>query len=119
MYPFRILAGNSGLFTALTSNRKIKAFISILAELFNGNVLSDLHTVSDLYAHGSDHVHFGLDQLFFQLIRRHSVSQHTARPVILLKDGRFISFIRQIVRAGKSRRPGADDRDLFVKMAFQ
>ena len=86
--------------SALTANSNVKCLIPLCAKFVQSNIPSHFYTGSDFYAHFFDNINFCLHHVFFQLERRNSIDQHTAGFLILLKNGRLITFFSQIERTG-------------------
>ena len=112
-----LLSGDSGLASALASDRNVESLVALFPELGNRNVLSHFNSSFDFNAHFLHHVDFCLNNVFFELEAWNSVNEHTSGNLVFLENSRAIAFFRQVERARKSSRASADNRDFLLKLA--
>ena len=91
-----ILTRDSRKSSALTSDSNIEGLVALLAKLIYRDVLSDLDSRLDLNTHLTHDIDFSVNDVFFKLVRRNSVCQHSAGKLVLLKDCRIIAHLCKV-----------------------
>ncbi len=104
----RIFTGNTGEPAALHSDSDIEAFVTLLAQLLNGNIFPDFHTAFDLDTHLADHIDFRVEDIFFQPVARDAVDEHTAGFFFFFKNGHRVAVLPQEIGGRQSGRTGTD-----------
>ena len=112
-----ILARNSGFSTALTANRNVESFVSLLTELLNRNIFSNFNASFNLNAHFFHDIDFSLNDIFFEFETWNSVNKHTASNLVFLENSRAIAFFGKVERTRKTSRTATDNRNLLLKFA--
>ncbi len=115
LYALCILPGNAGLSSALQTDGEIERLIPLLAQLRNGDILSDLNAAPKFHAHLTQHIDLGAQHILLQAEIRNAVHQHAAGLLLLLKNGDVVSAFPQIVCAGHAGRAGTDHCHLIFR----
>ena len=112
-----ILARNTGEAAALAADGNIKGLKALLAQLVERHITTDLHAIAELSTHQANNFDLGLDNILLQLKAGNTVSEHTARPLVLLEYDGLVALLGQIEGAGQTGRAGTDDGDLLIEAA--
>ena len=112
-----ILARNTGKAAALAADGNIKGLKTLLAQLIERHIATDLHAIAELGTHQANDLDLGLDNVLLQLKAGNTVGEHAARTLVLLEHDGLIALLGQIKSAGQTGRAGTDDGDLLVEAA--
>lgn len=112
-----ILARNAGKAAALAADGNIKGLKALRAQLVERHIATDLHAIAELGAHQANNLDLGLDNILLQLKAGNTVSEHTARALVLLEHDGLVALLGQVESAGQAGRTGTDNGDLLVEAA--
>ena len=110
---FRVLTRHTGFSAALHPDGQEECLVSLLPELLNSRILSDLHAALKLYAHLTQDINLRIQHILLQTEARDAIGQHTARRLLLLKDSDRIAFPSEEVGSRHSGRTCPDHGDLL------
>ena len=89
-------------------------FIAHFEQFINGQHLADDHIGFDIHAQIAQIIHFLIHNRLGQTELRNAVGQNAARNVQRFIHGYLVAHLRQIARAGQTRRTCADHGDLVA-----
>ena len=112
-----ILTRNTGEAAALAANSHVEGFKALRAQLVERHVATDFHAIAELGTHQANDLDLGLDNILLQLKAGNTVSEHTARALVLLEHDGLVALLSQIEGAGQAGRTGTDNGDLLVEAA--
>ena len=112
-----ILARNTGKAAALAADSHVEGLKALLAQLVERHIATDLHAIAELGTHQANDLDLGLDNILLQLKAGNTVSEHTARALVLLEHDGPVALLGQIEGTRQAGRAGTDNGDLLVEAA--
>ena len=112
-----ILTRNTGEAAALAANSHVEGLKALRAQLVERHVATDFHAIAELGTHQANDLDLGLDNILLQLKAGNTVSEHTARALVLLEHDGLVALLGQVESAGQAGRTGTDNGDLLVEAA--
>jgi len=118
VHAFKIFTLNTQGRAFMGTDPQEKGLETIIPELCNGDVFTDLDTGFKLNPKGPYHLDLAFDDISWKPVGGYPHGQHTAQNRQFFKNGNLVAFDGQKICTGQTRGSGADDPDFFGAFGF-